>query len=175
MEDNQIISGVVDALTGKMIYEFTINVKHIEPVIQPKQKWVDKLLRKPLPIADEPETQRSFQIWPCVVVNQYRIAGAAVTLPIDLFDDETKMLGYVNEHLPKMVYIIAAAVQNDYREPDQELITFFERNLDNTDIIQLLAASLQATNMQSFLTSIVLMNGTAKILKPETSPIDGSE
>jgi hypothetical protein len=122
-----------------------------------------------------PEIERTFEIWPCVAVNQYRIAGVAITLPSELFENSTDMLALVPEHLPKMIYIIASAVQNDYREPDPELIQFFERNLDNIDVVQILSASLQAANMQSFLTSIVLMNGVAKILKPKTSPTDGSE
>lgn len=175
MEENQIIQGVVDALTGKVLYEFTIQVRHIEPVIQPKQKLWDRIGRKSVVAVIEPETERSFTIWPCVVSNQYRIAARANSLPKDLFDDDTKMFGYVQEHLPTMVYIIAAAVQNNYLEPDPDLITFFERNLDNLDIVQILAASLQGANMQSFLTSIVLMSGEAKILKPKTSPNEGSE
>lgn len=174
MKDNQIIQAVVDALTGKVIYEFTIKVNHVEPVVKPKRSVLDWILRKPLPASPEPEIERSFHIKPCVVANQYRISAKALSLPVDLFEEEEKMLAYVPEHLPTMVYIIAAAVQNNYLEPDPELITFFERNLDNLDIAELLVASLQGTNMQSFLTSIVLMNGIASILKPKTSPIDGS-
>jgi hypothetical protein len=175
MEDNLIIKGVTDALTGKMIYEFTVKVRCVDAPIMPKQSRWDSLRRKPLPDPEQPETERNFQVYPCVAVNQYRIAGMAVTLPTDLFEDETSMLAYVPEHLPKMIYIIASAIQNNYKEPDEELITFLERNLDNLDIANLLTLSLQAANMQSFLTSIVLMNGTAKILIPETSPLDGRE
>lgn len=175
MDSRQIIKGAVDELTGKMIYEFTIPVKHVEPAILPKRTLWDRVLRKPPPSIIEPETERSFQIYPCVAINQYRIAGEALTLPVDLLEDETQALTYVPEHLPTMIYIIAAAIQNNYLEPDKELIQFLERNLDNIDILKILAASLQNANMQSFLTSIVLMNGMASILKPEANPIDGRE
>lgn len=174
MKDNQIIQAVVDALTGKVIYEFTIRVNYIEPISQPKRSFLDKILRRPAPTDPEPERERLFQIRPCVVTNQYRISAKALSLPVDLFEEQEKMLAYVPEHLPTMVYIIAAAVQNNHLEPDLDLITFFERNLDNLDIADLLVASLQGTNMQSFLTSIVLMNGMAKILEPKSSPLDGS-
>jgi hypothetical protein len=175
MEDKLIIKGVTDALTGKLIYEFTVKVREVEPVKQPARSAWDKILRRPAPAPVEPETERDFQVYPCVVTNQYRIAGMAATLPTELFEDETSMLAYVSEHLPKMVYIIAAAIQNNYKEPDAELIQFLERNLDNLDVVNLLTVSLQGANMQSFLTSIVLMNGMAKILIPETSPLDGRE
>jgi hypothetical protein len=175
MEDALIIKGVTDALTGKLIYEFTVKVRCMEPVEQPTRSIWDKLLRKPIPPMPQPETERDFQIYPCVVTNQYRIAGMAATLPVELFEDETSMLAYVPEHLPKMIYIIASAIQNNYKEPEAELITFLERNLDNLDVVNLLTVSLQGANMQSFLTSIVLMNGLAKILIPQTSPLDGRE
>ncbi|WP_114937578.1 hypothetical protein [Mucilaginibacter endophyticus] len=175
IEENNIISGAVDTLTGKLLYKFTVKVRHIEAMkIKPPTLW-DRIRGINGEVEALPELERSFEIWPCVAVNQYRIAGVAVTLPSELFENSTDMLAFVPEHLPKMIYIIAAAVQNDYREPDPELIQFFERNLDNIDIVQILSASLQAANMQSFLTSIVLMNGVAKILKPKTSPADGSE
>jgi hypothetical protein len=186
MEGKEIIRGVVDALTGKMTYQFTVPLRVIEPVIQPepiippKQSLWDRMkgIPKPeivYPELIEPEKERSFTIYQSVVINQYRIAGKALSFPNDLFEEEEKMLAYVPQHLPTMCYIIAAAVQNNYKEPDPELIKFFEYNLDNVDILQILVASLQAANMQAFLTSIVLMNGMAKILEPKASPQDGSE
>jgi hypothetical protein len=174
MEDNLIIKSVTDALTSKMLFHITVKVKEVERTPVPQQSIWDKLLRKPLPQPISPETERVFTIYPCVVVNQYRIAGMAATLPTDLFEEQSLMLSYVPEHLPKMLYIIASAIQNNHKEPNAELITFLERNLDNIDISNLLTASLQATNMQDFMTSIVLMNGMAKILIPQTSPLDGS-
>jgi len=175
MEDNQIIRAVVDTLTGKMTYEFTVPVRVVEPVPIAKYTWLDRVLRKPIPKPVLPETERSFKIYQSVVVNQYRIASSALSLPEDLFEEEAKMLSYVPQHLPTMCYIIAAAVQNNYKEPDAELIKFFEYNLDNIDVLEILAASMQSANMQAFLTSIVLMQGTATILKPKASPQDGSE
>jgi hypothetical protein len=175
-EENNIISKAVDALTGKEVYRFTIGVRHVEGVAPPAPlSFWDRIRGRKLEPIAQPITERSFTIYPAVVINQYRIAGVAVTLPVEVFESSTAMLSLVPEHLPKMVYIIASAVQNNHLEPDPELITFFERNLDNIDIAQILTASLQASNMQSFLTSIVLMNEVAKILKPKTSPQDGSE
>ena len=174
MQDTQIIQSVVDSLTGKMIYQFTVPVRTPESPLAVKRSLWDWLRRKPVPVATV-ETERTFTIYPTVVANQYRIAGKALGLPTELPDDESGMLALVPEHLSTIIYIIAASIQNNHLEPDAELITFLERNLDNVDIAQILAASMQGANMQSFLISIVLMNGTATILTPKTSPQDGSE
>ena len=165
MTDNQIITAAVDALTGKTIYEF--DVVNLNPS---KRTLLDKLLRKPL----APQS-RHFVIKPTVVANQYRIASKSLSLPVDLFEDQSKMLAYVPQHLPTMIYIIAAAITNTRDEPSSELIAYLEDNLDNLDVLQILAASLQSANMQSFLISITLMNGLAKILTTSVNPLDGSE
>lgn len=165
MTDNQIITAAVDALTGKTIYEF--DVVNINPS---KRTLLDKLLRKPL----APQSRR-FVIKPTVVGVQERIAASALSLPTDLFEDQSKMLAYVPEHLPTMIYIIACAIENREEEPDSELLHYLKWNLDNLDVLQILAASLQQANMQSFLISITLMNGLAKILQVSVNPLDGSE
>ena len=165
MTDNQIITAAVDALTGKTIYEFDVVNRN------PKRLTVlDKLLRKPL----QPD-KRHFIIKPTVVANQYRIASKSLSLPVDLFEDQSKMLAYVPQHLPTMIYIIACAIENREEEPDSELLHYLKWNLDNPDVLQILAASLQSANMQSFLISITLMNGLAKILTTSVNPLDGSE
>lgn len=164
---NQIISAAVDTLTNKMVYSFTLVNKTPEKV---KRTFWERLMRKPV---KEVELSRSFNIYPCVVVNQYRIAAKAQSLPLELFEEQSLMLSLVPEHLPTIVYIIAAAIQNNKHEPEKSLITYIEDNIDNEEILDVLSASLQQANMQSFMNSIVLMNGVAKVLK--TSPIDGSE
>lgn len=166
MHENQIIRAAVDALTGKVVHSFTLRNRVLELKRRSFFQW---LLRRKNKVVFE----RTFNISPCVVANQYRIAAKALTLPIEVFEDYATMLRYVPEHLPTIIYIIAAAITNTYEEPDSELIEYLERNLDNEDVLEILSASLQATNMQSFLTSIVLMNGVAKVLK--TSPQDGRE
>ena len=175
MEDIKIIQGAVNALNEESIYEFTVRVVDVEPVIQPRRTLWDRITRKPLPTPIEPETHRTFKIYESVVSNVYRIAGKAVSLPIDIFEEEEKMLAYVPEHLPTMIYIIAAAIQNNHKEPDAELIRFLERNLTNSAVAKLLVSAMFNTNMQAFLISIVSMQAMASIVKPKTSPIDGNE
>lgn len=175
MTDNQIISAAVDALTGKTIYEFDVENRSYKFIPTPKQTTWQRLLRKPIVEPIQMEKSRHFVIKPTVVGVQERIAASALSLPTDLFEDQSKMLAYVPEHLPTMIYIIACAIENREEEPDSELLHYLKWNLDNPDVLQILAASLQSANMQSFLISITLMNGLAKILQVSVNPLDGSE
>lgn len=166
-DDNKIISGAIDSLTGKLLLTLNIPVRWL-----PKVPWWRRLFKKV-----KEENFRTYEIWPCVVANQYRIIGKALSLPNEVYSDANLLFPIFEQHQRTMVYIIAAAIQNNHLEPEKELITFLERNLPGEDILTALQASLQQVNMQSFFDSIVLMNGLVKIVSPETksSPLDGSE
>lgn len=175
MEEINILTSIVDTLTGKPVYRLTIPIKWLPDPPKVKRSLWDWLTRKPMPVLPDLETYRTLEFWPCVVGNQYRVAGRAVLLPKEIFEDQSYNIDLIREHQPNIVYMVAAALQNNHLEPDPELITFIERNLDGIDLINTLIASFQALNMQSFTNSIVLMKGAVSILKPKASPNDGSE
>ncbi|RYF26555.1 MAG: hypothetical protein EOO42_01250 [Flavobacteriales bacterium] len=165
-EENKIISAAIDTLTGKLLFTLKIPVRW-----KPKRKWWQLFKNK------NDETVRVYEIWPCVVANQFRIAGKALTLPAEIFDDANLLFPIFEQHQKTMVYIIASAIQNNHLEPDKKLIEFLTNNLPGEDIFNVLQASLQSVNMQSFFDSIVLMNGLVKIVSQsqKSSPLDGSE
>lgn len=164
-ENRKIISAAIDTLTGRVLFTLRIPVRWT-----PKRKWWDFRKRKV-------ETERVYEIWPTVVCNQFRIIGKALTLPDEVYEEATQMFPLFAEHQRTMLYIVAAAIQNNHLEPDSELILFLERNLPGEDIYEALHASLQQVNMQAFFDSIVLMKGTVNIVSPreKASPLDGSE
>lgn len=175
MQDNQIIQKSVSILNDDLIHEFDVVIREpVMPIVSRRTFW-DKLTKKTIPDISQPETVRHFEIYEGSVATVLRISGKAGTLPVDLFEEEEKMLAYAPEHLPTMIYIIAAAVQNTAKEPDPELIKFFTENLTNKAVARLMAAALLSTNMPDFLTSIVSVQWMASILKPKASPLDGSE
>jgi hypothetical protein len=172
MEDKYILKSVTDALTGKVLHKITVPVKWLPP---PKTiSWWRKIIQKSvikLPV----ETHRTFEIWPCVVGNQYRIAGHASLLKA-LTDDHRDNIALICENQPIVVYIVASAIQNNHLEPDQELIEFIQNNFDKDDLYTALKASFSNLGMESFSSSISLLKGTAAILTPtELSPKEGSE
>jgi hypothetical protein len=164
-EERKIISAAIDTLTGKVLFTLRVPIRWT-----PKKKWWDFRKKKV-------ETERVYQIWPSVVCNQIRIIGKALSLPAEIYEETTQMFPIFAEHQRTMLYIVAAAIQNNHLEPDPELILFLERNVEGQDLLDAMMASLQQLNMQAFFDSIVLMNGTVKIVSPKekTSPLDGSE
>jgi hypothetical protein len=181
MEEKEVYQGTVNAFTEKPKFTLTIPVTwRPEPaaVALPKQSLWDRLTSKQVKSDTEqlPDTE-TFVIKPCKVVNMARLAGAAVALPDQLKEGTLAEIAMplVKEHLPTIVYIVAAGIQNDHNEPEPELITFIERNFDNDDLYAALYPVLENSGMQSFLNSIVLAKGTVSLLKPKASPTDGSE
>ena len=164
-------------------YTFTVSVKWqpAPPATKPaKQILLDKILNRKSPADDrinEPEQERTFKVYPCVVGNMYRIASRAATLPGEILNGQaaTILLPLIPDHLPTMIYIIAAAIQNNHLEPDVALIQFIERNFTQDDVFEALYASLEGMGLNVFYNSIALVKGTVKIIQPEASPIVGRE
>ncbi|MEO6522248.1 MAG: hypothetical protein ABIN91_11260 [Mucilaginibacter sp.] len=172
MEDKQILKAVADTFAGsKPLYEMVVPVRWLpmvpEPVF-PKRTFLDRLLMRPIPPpAPAPETHRTLIFYPCVVANQYRIAGECALLPDAIFNDDSMNISLIPEHQKRIVYIVASAIQNNHLEPDPELMLFIERNLTGEQLRDALVASFQSLNMEAFTDTIVLMRPMVKILKPE--------
>lgn len=167
MEESRILKSITDTLTGKKVHQITVPVKWV-----PKKPWWKRLSFRKTVI----ETHRTFDIWPCIVSNQYRIAGNAALLIEGLYDDHSSNIKFINDNQPIVAYIVASAIQNNHLEPDPELIDFISNNFDGEDLYTALQASFDNLGMQAFSSSIVLLKGTVQVLIPEqTSPNDGSE
>lgn len=167
MEDKEILKAIADTITEKPLYEMVVPVKWL-----PKRSIWDRITKS----KSKPGTYRTLKFYPCVVANQYRIAGEAALLPEEIWEDHSMNVSLINDHLPRIVYMIAAAIQNNHLEPSDDLIKFIERNLSGDQLLKALTASFQTLNMEAFTDSIILMKGTVKILMPEEmSPKDGRE
>lgn len=175
MNEKLILKSITDTLTGKKVHEITVRIRVPEKPPKIKYSLWDRICRKPRPIQPVPETHRTFEIWPCIVKNQYRIAGNAAMLVDGLHEDHSLNIQFIQDNQPIVVYIVAAAIQNNHLEPEPSLIEFIENNFDGQDLYTVLMASFDNFCMQDFSNSIVLLKGTVTILKPETSPNDGSE
>ncbi|WP_443945605.1 hypothetical protein ACJVDH_00405 [Pedobacter sp. AW1-32] len=172
MQDNEILHAITETITDKPVYTTTVSIKRPVPI--PKRSIWDRLRKKPI---IKQETERTFTINPCVVGNMYRIAGKAIDLPDEVFQGTISevVLPLIYKHINDIVYIIAAGIQNDRDEPDQELINFIKDNFESQDLFDALQPVLENIGMQSFLNTIALAKGSVKILKPKASPLDGSE
>jgi len=190
MEEKKILQSITDTLTGKKIHQLTIRVRSPKPRFRqdveavPVSCWRRLLGQKPKEIVRDIEIAltdedlvRRLDIWPCIVSNQYRIAGNAAMLIDGLYEDHSRNIQFIIQNQPLVVYTVAAAIQNNDQEPDPELIDFISNNFDGEDLYTALLASFDNLGMQAFSNSIVLLKGTVTILSPDqqTSPKDGSE
>lgn len=175
MEERFILKSITDTLTSKRVHQITVKVRFVVEPEKVRYTIWDWLSRRPRPLQPEPETHRTFEIWPCVVKNQYRIAGNAAMLVDSMSDDHSDNVKLILDNQPIVAYIVASAIQNNHLEPDPKLVEFIENNFDGEDLYTALQASFDNLGMQAFSNSIVLLKGTVTILKPETSPNDGSE
>jgi hypothetical protein len=185
MQDKEIVTGSANALTGKARFALTIQItaqQDAEPSKTLKRPFLEKLKElwsKPQKSEPAKETERTLIIYPCKVANMYRIAAAALQLPVEVVSGPLvkAILPLMSqpEILDTILYIVASGIQNNHLEPDKSLIDFLKLNLDHEDMFLLMHHTLDNVGMDSFLNSIVLSRGTVDILLPEASPVDGSE
>jgi hypothetical protein len=163
-EDN-IVSGAAQAMAGKDPFKITISIA------EPNRTFWQWLTRQAV------VKEKTLVFHPCKVGNMFRIAAKAVTLPKEITHGQQSevLLPLFAEHLPTIIYIVAAAVQNNKHEPKPELIEFIRDNMDHDDLYTCMLYSLDNVGLDSFLSTIALAKGTIQVLKPKASPLDGSE
>jgi hypothetical protein len=113
-------------------------------------------------------SKRLFLIKPQRVGNVYRIASRAVSIDLKGLNPETNItisqgvhviMDLMSRHGEDIFYIVAAAIQNDHREPTKKMIDFVKQQLEMADIFKILVYAISNYNIQSFMNSIVLIVG----------------
>lgn len=170
MNEKQTLQAVAETITDKPTLSFEVEVK--------RRHWLDRLLRR--------NKARQFTIRPAVVGTMLRISARAIQLHEELTDairldtgkataDMGATMQLVHAHMADVVYIVAAAIQNDCEEPSERLQAFIRQNFDAEDLVQVLLPVLAGLNLQGFLNSIVLVKGTEGVLRPKTSLKEAGE
>ncbi len=140
MIENEVLTKEVDVLTSKeVIIKIDVNAHN------------DKLGG-----GVNPKEYR-FKIRPIVVGNIYRISSRILQIPSDVFDKslfETFLLTS-SAHLDDLIYIIAVAVQNNHKEPSDELLNIIRWNFTPEDFKLVLEVVLSQIQVESFLSSII--------------------
>lgn len=162
MTEPKVFSDVADTVTEKPV-SFDIDVK-------PKSKIHKLLLRLKLA-----PTKHHFEIKPQRFRNVYRIAGRAVTFDVsaivDSEDGIDAMMNIMAKHGKDIEYIVAAALQNDHREPTQELLDIVGNDFEIEDIYTVLVIAVSNYRIQSFLNSTALIVGMKAILNKQAGPM----
>jgi hypothetical protein len=149
-EQKNLLEKVSETITEKPV-KITVDVK-------PKNQlhaWLIKHRIKP--------SKRFFEIKPQRVGNVYRIAGRAVKLDTGkLFQTEDRigsMVDVLSRHGEDIFYIVAAAIQNDHREPTEALIEIVKNEFEMNDLLTVLQIAVSNYNINAFFNSIALMVG----------------
>ncbi|MEN0095894.1 MAG: hypothetical protein AAGB30_10965 [Pedobacter sp.] len=102
-----------------------------------------------------------FELRPIVVGNMYRIASKVIQIPDEYVDVDVMAVAMksATEHLDKMVYIAACALQNDHREPSKKLLEIVRNGFSSSDLAEMFSHVLVQLNVRDFIKSIVLMKG----------------
>ncbi|MFC4212155.1 hypothetical protein ACFOWA_13225 [Pedobacter lithocola] len=97
--------------------------------------------------------KRVFVLRPLLVGNMFRIASKVVLIPSNFLEQNltTAIMVGANQHLSKLVYCVACALQNDHREPTNRLIKLIENEFTLSDLCQIFDGILLQINTKDFM------------------------
>lgn len=139
--------------------EFTLMVPYTE------KHWSG--LRKPI------NKERVLVFREAKICTVKKITAALVQLPTELYGHSNIdiALPFISGNLDRLTFIIAAAVQNDHKEPSKDLIAFIENNCSYSLYMEGLQYSIASTGMISFIEAYAMMKGAAAIINPEETDV----
>lgn len=103
------------------------------------------------------------------VGNRERIAAKLFDFPEFERDDTyiyKRVFQLTVEHQEVLNYVVAVALQNDRNEPSKELLEAVKW-IDDKLFTYILDQSISAIDIENFLSTIVVVSGTAKLMKTE--------
>lgn len=162
-KQKQLLQKVSEAITEKPV---TLDIE-----VKPKNRIHAWLLKRKL----APLT-RHYEIKPQRVVNVYRIAGRAVLLDVAGIIGKEDNIGLLMQLMAKhgedLFYIVAAAIQNNHKEPSEKLIRIVKNEFEMKDLFTVLSITVSNYNISAFLNSIALIVGVdaLKIKSEQASP-----
>lgn len=166
INEMQVLGEVAKTITEQPV-KITIDIK-------PKNKihaWL--INRKYCP------SQRFYEIKPQRVINIYRIAGRAVYLDVAGIAEDTDVFGMLMRTMAKngedIFYIVAAAIQNDHREPTDKMLDIVRNEFEMEDILTVMKIAVNHYNISAFLNSIALMTGIDAVKIRKVSPNENEE
>ncbi|WP_231489915.1 hypothetical protein [Pedobacter sp. Leaf170] len=108
-------------------------------------------------------------IRPINVGNMFRISSKVLLIPDDITNKDVReaLFSGSAEHLSKIIYIIACAIQNDENEPSEELKKFITYQMDYEMISEILDIIFTQVGAKGFMKSIILMKGLNVVSAPE--------
>ena len=139
------------------------NGAFIEIGTQPKN-IVDRILkylriRKP---------HHKFILSRLLVGNLQRVAKQAALLPNEMFGKQgyKPVLNLCDDHLDKLIYMVAVGIQNNRKEPGKKLLRVIREEFSIDDLNQSMHLLVVQMGINSFINCIVLIKGASVLQSP---------
>jgi len=154
----------MEEIKKKAIETFIDKSEEIIIPLLPKN-WFHKILQK----VGIKKKELIFTLRKMRTGNRERIAPKLYEFP-EFVRDETYILKRVFEltvdQQKSLNYVVAVALQNDRNEPTKELLDAVKW-LDDEQFSYILEKSIGSIDIENFLKSIILISGTAKLIRTE--------
>ncbi len=154
----------MEEIKKKAIETFIDKSEEIIIPLLPKN-WFHKILQK----VGLKKKELKFTLRNMRTGNRERVAPKLYEFP-EFVRDETYILKRVFEltvdQQTSLNYVVAVALQNDRNEPTKELLDAVKW-LDDEQFSYILEKSIGSIDIENFLKSIILISGTAKLIRTE--------
>jgi hypothetical protein len=154
----------MEEIKKKAIETFIDKSEEIIIPLLPKN-WFHKILQK----VGLKKKELIFTLRKMRTGNRERVAPKLYEFP-EFVRDETYILKRVFEltvdQQTSLNYVVAVALQNDRNEPTKELLDAVKW-LDDEQFSYILEKSIGSIDIENFLKSIILISGTAKLIRTE--------
>lgn len=129
------------------------------------RNWFDSFLQK----IRLKKKELKFNLRKIRVGNRERIAAKLFDFP-EFERDQTyiykRVFQLTVDHQETMNYVVAVALQNDRNEPSKQLLDAVKW-IDDKLFAYILEQAISSVDVENFLSSIVVISGTAKLMKTE--------
>ncbi|AMR32385.1 hypothetical protein A0256_13615 [Mucilaginibacter sp. PAMC 26640] len=122
------------------------------------------------------EITSNFLIESQVLASCMLIAKKAEELPISILQGAAGevLIPLYEEHLPKLIWIVAAAITNRGQQPSSKLVALLTKHLTTDQILEGCFEAFEAMNMQAFYDGIAVFKGPLTVLNPVDLPENNS-
>lgn len=157
-EKNEIASLELRTLLDAPIDHIRVTVKDYN--------WIDRLFMRP--------KYKDFVIYKTRVCNMGRCAEIAYRITEvhsdiqDVFDMIKVSMPLIKEHRKDILYLIAACIQNNSKEPKKSLIKFLDDNLHGDSLNELTSSCLLNSGLMSFTAATAILKGVSVAIVQDT-------
>ena len=112
------------------------------------------------------ETERTYMMKEAKICTIRRITKALQSLPEELIGETNIEVGIplIANHIDTFIYVIASAIQNDFKEPSADLLDFLAKHLTRELMFEGFNNAIFLLGINDFLNTYAVIKSTAAII-----------